>query len=269
MKSKKQLQAVNDFFGTKEILRLVIKKLYSQALLFSLAIIVILVVTYTTTTLRNQAGLIILAILFVFLGGIVAYFFEMKNKVESGDPKVQSQLLGEQLKAIKNQSGDFTVQVWTNFADNRIPGSRDINILPSQKDTAYHIGDRIKVLFRANRDCYLTLLNLGTSGKLTILFPNALYRDNSISANRVYEIPTKEYGFDYELQGPVGVEKLKVIATLEKIDLVESQFAMNGSLFLTKSQTAASRDIAVIKKNVKAIQLDKWVERTCEFRVEQ
>lgn len=260
-----QSGTLNDLFGTKELLQLVVKKLSSQALLFSLAIIVVLAVSWW---LFGDRGLpIIAAILFVFVVGTVGYlFFEQKNKAEGGDQATMSQLLGEKINVIRNSSGNFSVQVWTTVAGTAA-GSRDIKVVPSSKGAEYRVGDNIAVHFRADRDCYLTLVNIGTSGKLTILFPNAFHRDDFVSANKEYEIPAEGYGFEYELQGPPGVEKLKAIATLEKVELLESQFAPDGSLFRTVDPAAGARDIAVIKKKVESIPLQQWAEATWEFRV--
>ncbi|MEW6608218.1 MAG: DUF4384 domain-containing protein [bacterium] len=267
-KAGNQSHPIADLFGTKEMLQIVIKKLSSQSLIFSLAFIVILVIAYKLC--GNQGLPIIAAILFVFLVATVAYlFFEQKSKVEHEDPSTISQLLGEKLNAIAKPTGDFSVQVWTTLAAETTVESRDINIIPSAKQAKYRIGDKINVCFRSTKDCYLTLLNIGTSGKLTILFPNGLYRNNLISANQSYEIPGKEYGFEYGVLGPPGIEKLKAIATLEKVELLASQFSSDGSLFRIETPAAAARDITVIKKNVEAIPTDKWTEATCEFRVNQ
>lgn len=260
-----QLGTLNNLFGTKELLQLVVKKLSSQALLFSLAIIVILAVSWWL--FGDQGFPIIIAIVFVFAVGTVGYlFFEQKSKAEGGDEATMSRLLGEKVNVIRNSSGNFSVQVWTTPAGTAA-SSRDIKVVPSTKGAEYRVGNKIIVHFRADRDCYLTLLNIGTSGKLTILFPNALHRDDFISANKEYQIPAQEYGFEYELQGPPGVEKLKAIATLEKVELLESQFAPDGSLFRTVEPTAGARDIAVIKKNVESIPIQQWAEATWEFRV--
>jgi hypothetical protein len=134
-------------------------------------------------------------------------------------------------------------------------------------DAAYRIGTRIVVTFRANRDCFLTLLNIGTSGRLTILFPNAMHPENRILANRLYEIPAAGDGFEYELAGPPGVERLKAVATLDDVALLESQFAPDGSLFRTVPATAAARDIAVMRKRVEGIPPVRYNEAEWQFAV--
>ena len=212
--SRKESNTLSDFFSAKELVQLVAKKLSSQALLFALATIVILVITGSLFS-SIKALAITAAILFVFAVAMLGYlFFEQKRKSESGDPETMSQLLGERIKNIWNPSGDISLQLRTTPVTATASGSRDINVISSGKDVQYRIGDKIIVHFSASCDCYLTLLNIGTSGRLTILFPNALHKSNMIRANEFYEIPSKEYGFAYELQGPPGIEKLKAIATM-------------------------------------------------------
>ena len=254
-KAGNQLSLPNDLFGNKELLQLVVKKLSSQALLFSLAIVVVLVTSYVISSqLFNKPGYpIIAAILFVFLVATFGYLFvEQKRKAEQGDEATMSQLL-EKLNVIRNSAEAFSVQVWTTPAAETAAVSRDIKVVPSGKRAEYRIGDKVRVHFRANRDGYLTLLNVGTSGKLTILFPNMLHRDNFVYANKEYEIPSQEYGFEYELQGPPGVE-VESHRYDAKVELLESQFAPDGSLFRTVMPTAAARDIGIIKSRLRRFQ---------------
>jgi hypothetical protein len=97
------------------------------------------------------------------------------------------------------------------------------------------------------------LLNIGTSGKLTILFPNKLYQSNRISPDRLYAIPGPEYPFEYQLTGPSGTERLKGIATLFDVPLLPSDFDPGGGFFKTVSASAAPRDIAIVEKRAGGI----------------
>ncbi len=174
-------------------------------------------------------------------------------------------LNGEKMKSISNPASNFSIDLWT--ASVASEGARDIAITAKRKKADYRIGQKIVVGFRSSQDCYLTLLNVGTSGKLTVLFPNSLHRDNFIQAGRDYRIPEVEDDFDYELQGPPGVEKLKAVATLEKISLLESNFAADGSLFRTVAAEDGARDIRVVQKKVASVPATKWAENACEFSV--
>lgn len=168
--------------------------------------------------------------------------------------------LDEKLKSIKQAKSAFGIELWTA---EKAEGVKDTKILPGK----YRIGDRIVVYFRSDEDCYLTLFNIGTSGKLTILFPNYLFQNNFTRADRIYAIPGDEYPFEYELSGPPGVEKIKAIATTSKLNLMDFEFSREEFFHSVKSSVAA-RDICIVAKRVEEVPVDSWAEAICEFEVE-
>ena len=263
MATPKNQKTTDDQFGSAEILKLVVQKLASQSLLFGVAVLVVLLIAWN---LSNGSLKLVIPVLFVFVVALAGYLFaEQKSKVEHNDPATMSRLNGGKMKDISNPASDFTVELWT--APAPIEGARDIAVASKKKKAGYRTGQKIVVGFRASRDCYLTLLNIGTSGKLTVLFPNSLHPDNSIKAGRDYRIPEADDDFEYELQGPTGVEKLTAVATLKKVPLLESNFAPDGSLFRTVDAASGARDIGVIQKKVAAVPKTEWAEDACEFSV--
>ncbi len=55
----------------------------------------------------------------------------------------------------------------------------------------YRIGETISFSIKSEQDCYLTVLNKGTTGKTTVLFPNAFHPDNYIKANAMLLLPSE------------------------------------------------------------------------------
>lgn len=264
MKNPEDNETSDDPFGTSAVLKLVVEKLASQSLLFGLAMVVVLVGAWKLA--GREGWPLVLAILFVFVLALAGYLFaEQKGRVSRRDPRTLNRLNAGKMKDIKNPESDFKVELWT--APASVKGARDIVTSPKTKKAAYQIGQKIVVSFRASRDCYLTLLNIGTSGKLTVLFPNSLHPDNFIQGGRDYRIPDAEDDFEYELQGPPGLERLKAVATLKQTALLESQFAPDGSVFRTVDALAGARDIGVVQKKVAAVPKSEWAEHACEFTV--
>lgn len=62
--------------------------------------------------------------------------------------------------------------------------------LQSHSD-GYRIGDTISFSIKSNQGCYLTVLNVGTTGKTTVLFPNKFRPDNYIDANKRLSLPSE------------------------------------------------------------------------------
>ena len=258
-------------FGAKDILLAVVGKLSSQLLLFSIAIVVLIVSSYIF--IGSEALVPTFAILLVFIMGAFGYLFiEQQQKLQKGDSKAINTLLGTKIKKIVQNNisasdNSLQVELWVEKLSKENNTSRDVSV-QTKSGESFQIGEKINIKFKSSKDCYLTLLNVGTSGKLTILYPNNLHKDNFIEGNKLYEIPKEEYKFEYQLEGPPGTEKLKAIVTESKIDLMESQFSSDGSIFKTVSTNAAARDITTIEKKVEEIPQDKWNETYFEFNVE-
>jgi len=55
--------------------------------------------------------------------------------------------------------------------------------------TVFKSGDRIRIHVRSNRSGYLYVVNQGSSGRGSFLFPTSANADEYVEANRVYTIP--------------------------------------------------------------------------------
>jgi hypothetical protein len=244
----------------------VVKKLSSQSLLFGLAAMVLILAGWYL--FGTQGAVAIVIIFLVFALALSGYLFvESRRGADSGGLDWIERSGGGAASSAGAAARDFAIELWTAPAGAGRAASRDIGVVPDAAG-AYRIGDPIVINFRATRDCYLTLLNLGTSGRLTVLFPNARQPDNFVGANRLYAIPDSASGFEFRLQGPPGTERLKAIATLSKVTLLESQFTAEGALFDARSASAAPRDIAAVERGVAALKPADWAEATARFAVE-
>lgn len=162
---------------------------------------------------------------------------------------------------IKPESSSFKIKVWTEKGDFH-EGARDISIVPKAKN--YRIGEKINLYFSSEKDCYLTLLNYGTSGTMTVLLPNGFSQDNFIQAGKTYAIPGEEHRFDYILSGPPGTERIKAIGTTSKINLMDMKFNKDE---VFKISRAAARDISVVSKKIESAGQQEWAVAMCELEV--
>ena len=136
-----------------------------------------------------------------------------------------------------------------------------IDIWTDKKE--YTIGDTLTIYVRSDKDCYLSLLDIGTSGKLTLLFPNSLYKDNFIQGGKTYSIPGDFWGFSLKVLAPLGIERIKAIATLKPFSLVKSKI-YQGFYSLEKENVRGLRDIKV---NMKTLSSMTWVQDYVEIRI--
>ena len=99
----------------------------------------------------------------------------------------------------------------------------------------------IRFNFRAETDCYLTMINLGTSGKITVLFPNRYRPDGRIEGGKVYRTETRgDMPFKIRAKGPPGLELVKVIATLQPLSLSSLTMGREGDLGTRSIESGSS-----------------------------
>ncbi len=93
-----------------------------------------------------------------------------------------------------------------------------------QPGTVLHSGDLIKVLFKADRECYVYILQYGSSGEAGILFPvPEIALTNPAKKGKDYAIPP---GNDwYYLDDVTGRESLYFIASVEPIKEMDKLLA--------------------------------------------
>ena len=106
----------------------------------------------------------------------------------------------EQVLTIENSTSPFSVKVWTD-------------------KTKLRIGDPVTFHFKAERDCFITIFDQGTSGALRVLFPNPYQKDNFILAGKIYSVPDPGAGYEIRVDGPPGIERVKAVAFLNKSQL--------------------------------------------------
>jgi hypothetical protein len=108
------------------------------------------------------------------------------------------------------------VEAWT-----RLPGknstSRGLRVEVWTERVSYGVDAEVTFHVRSNRDCYVSLLDLQTSGGVYVLFPNAFQKENRVLANQVYSIPGSEAPFSINASGPTGVEGVKAIASIRPL----------------------------------------------------
>jgi hypothetical protein len=141
-------------------------------------------------------------------------------------PQLENAYAIQSLASLDNPAPPFQVEVWAERAGSQ--GSLDQ--APKEQLVQAKVGDLIRFNFRAERDCYLSLVNLGTSGKVTVLFPNRYCPSGFVRAGKVYRTETPgEMPFKIRATGPAGRELVKAIATLDSLDLPSLRLAGTNS----------------------------------------
>lgn len=137
------------------------------------------------------------------------------------------------------------------------------------KDATYRLGDTVKFYVRANKDCYITLLDIGTTGKVHIIFPNNFQETNFVKAGKTIIVPQAIDYFDFKVTGKRGNEIVKVIATIEPIEIIPKNYLKNAGPY----SEVNSKDIEVVATGIDQYLNDpdqetEWDEYTKKLRIE-
>jgi hypothetical protein len=116
------------------------------------------------------------------------------------------------------------------------------------KNLTYHIGDILAIYVRPKTDAYLTILNVGSSGKVTLLYPNHFQRDAKVKGGTTVRIPPRKGKWNISVDEPAGVDLIKIIAsrkplTLKELQEVASADEKNPVITLGRSAEETARDL--------------------------
>ncbi len=134
--------------------------------------------------------------------------------------------------------------------------SRGLRVEIWTDKTSYPIGNEVEFHLRSNRDCYMTLLDLQTSGGLYVLFPNSFQRGNFVQANRIYTIPSLEAPFSINASSPTGIEGVKAIAATKPIAL-EDLISASGFV-VARTPIMQESIVNGVLSAVKNLSADEW-----------
>src|SRR6266542_2511054 len=131
--------------------------------------------------------------------------------------------------------------------------------------TKHKIGEPVKVFFQANRNGYVTLVNVGTSGKITILYPNAYTPKHAVKAGQTYSVPSQEDPYELTLGGPEGVELVYALFTTGPTRFIEENLTKDTAFApVNEKAEAITRDINL---TVKKIPLKEQASAVLEIEV--
>jgi len=127
------------------------------------------------------------------------------------------------------QQIEVTCKVYNATSDQLIQTSqgavtRDIKLTSQRKIQEFSSrqvsrGTNLRLAISADSNCFIYILNVGTSGKTSILLPNEFELDNHFAAHEMYYFPGRDYGF--EIEGPPGKETIQVMALSHKLESLD------------------------------------------------
>ncbi|MDD5264376.1 MAG: DUF4384 domain-containing protein [Candidatus Bipolaricaulis sp.] len=130
---------------------------------------------------------------------------------------------------------------------------------------AYTEGDAFAIHFSVNRPSYIYLFDIGTDGKVQMLFPNGYSASNFASAG-VHSLPEGLYQFLAE--APAGIQHVQIVASLSPLALPDPSSSDPYPLVGANPNEAVS----LIQAQINALPAaatcgPQWVTAWCSFTV--
>jgi hypothetical protein len=127
------------------------------------------------------------------------------------------------------------------------PGSLRVSLSANRADWTCGIGETVGLLMTTNEDAYVTVLDIGPTGRDTQLFPNPYQPCNHVLANSFVEIGGAS-GARVTVTGPVGAELIKVIASKRPVPMIsQSRLRRHGAFFTVDGGVpTVLRDLQVV-----------------------
>jgi hypothetical protein len=112
----------------------------------------------------------------------------------------------------------------------------------------YAVGQQLRVFVRPKQTAYITVMNIGTSGRVAVIFPNFHQRDMQVQAGHTVAIPADGASWKIHIAGPPGIEVIKIIASKAPLNLPEilklgGATAAQPILSLGRSGEEVARDL--------------------------
>lgn len=150
--------------------------------------------------------------------------------------------------------------------ENPNPGF-EIKLWADGDKKSFKTGDTVAFKFTSSENAYVTLLSIGTDGQVYKIFPNKWHESGKVEKGKEYTFPPAEAGFVFRVKGPVGVEHIKAIASLEPLAVA------------AEAKPDAAQPVAAVDKpeeamkNV-AVELKKrdqktWAETMVSFEISE
>jgi hypothetical protein len=159
----------------------------------------------------------------------------------------------KQLADMDNPAPDFGLKVW--MADGQ---------------TSFGIGDAVTFHASAQHDGYLTLVDLGTDGTVTVLFPNPFDRDNRVRAGQEITFPSANMESEIRVLPPSGRGMVRAFLTETPLDLPENDDFISGDILLADLIATAVKESAGDLPNApEAVRLSGWSSASLVYDIRQ
>ncbi len=144
----------------------------------------------------------------------------------------------------KTGPDSIPLKVWTNMPEGR----------------AAKVGERIVIHFKADRDCYVVVATVSSTGSVTIIFPNRERPNNRVEGGKEYTLFGKDSRLKLVFGKGISGARLLFYASPQQIDLAPLKISHNNVAIVIPA--SSTEDLKTLRNNIEKASKMKGFNRT-------
>ncbi|MCL6569992.1 MAG: DUF4384 domain-containing protein, partial [Meiothermus silvanus] len=113
-------------------------------------------------------------------------------------------------------------------------------------NSSYRIGENITLYVQVNQDAYVYLFNINADGKIDLILPNNLSRDNLLRAGETRAFPPTGANYRFTISGPEGRDQVLAIASKQQLSLADIADVERGQVRVQGAENLARAHSIVV-----------------------
>ncbi len=135
-------------------------------------------------------------------------------------------------------------------------------VIGTQKKN-YTFNESLEARFQADQPCYMTLMDISTSGDISFLAPSKFFANTQLEGKRVYSTST-DFGLKINVSEPEGVETLNMFCTREKFDFFEADLEKEDVYTIPKDDAVR---LEQLQRRLEQLNDQEWSGATTIFGI--
>ncbi|HEY6257106.1 MAG TPA: DUF4384 domain-containing protein, partial [Xanthobacteraceae bacterium] len=127
-----------------------------------------------------------------------------------------------------------------------VPAQQPFPLLLAVDKGAYKVGERVTLAVTSLQACYLTVLDLTTSGNVRVLFPNQVTQNNAVAANQTVLVAGGASPVSFVAAGPTGTEQIVAICSSDRAPVLTHQIDLAQLFPPAGERSDVARDLSVV-----------------------
>jgi len=185
------------------------------------------------------------------------------------------QILEEGVREVGQQSNEratlYATKLKARVRAVQAERKAEFSLKVALNQTVFREGEEVEVHISSGHDVYLHLFSVGQDDSVTVLFPNRFTQDTLIRAEQQFVFPDdnqRAMGIRLRVFPPAGAnratERIKVIATRKKRDLIKAKFREGVFQVYEAKDTGLMTDLL---RELALLEDADWAEATVPYEV--